>query len=334
MNKKLILILMAAFLLSLASFGLADADPEVTQADFNDTVIFGNPQGVEVRFLELEQQITKNVENGLDIIEVIELNHSNFNTSRLYEIIDELELLLDEIQSLNLSDNMTDFTEDFLIIKAESRALIKEFRTTVHVVLDVQEVPAVKEQIQSQEHERVQAIESQIKKAKHEYNAQRLRTYLNLFGEQDEALVSRVRMGQSSKDEIVEYTSEVYSLLDSEEKATVSQKMTEQSLKAQIHSKASMTQIRSNMNSTFEQRKEERNTHMGNKENSNPNAGSNINKGGNDATGGSDKSGSNSNTNSGGNTNTGGNGGSSSTGGSSDGGTSGGNGGGNGGGSK
>jgi len=254
-KKIMFLAIFAIFLM-----GIGFAEPEVLVEDLSEVSAFNNEYGGEVRFLELEQDLTDKIIDGNLIIEEINKEYPAFNTTRMGEILSELEVLLEELQNINLDSNTTYLSEVYLSIKAESRDLITEFRQTVSEVVTEEAVKnSIKEQIKNQEKEQVKALETEIQKKKNEYNALQFQSKLALLGLENPEAVQQIKSGSATVDGAKTFLSDVYSKMSGEEKETAAKRVIEEAVSTSIQNKAAETELKVQVESTFENNNEEPN---------------------------------------------------------------------------
>jgi hypothetical protein len=104
MNKKWNIIMVLMLMVPLASYALAD-DADDTQQDeieINEETqkeieIMSDHLGAQIRLLQLEKAITKNIAKGNEVIAA--LKEADINTTILEAILAELELVKEEVQS-------------------------------------------------------------------------------------------------------------------------------------------------------------------------------------------------------------------------------------------
>ena len=254
--KIMFLAIFAIFLI-----GIGFAEPEVLYKDLLEVSAFNNEYGGEVRFLELEQDLTDKIIDGNLIIEEINVNYPSFDTTRLEEIITELDSLLVEVQSIDMEENTTYLSERYLEIKAESRDLITKFRQTVSEVISDEAIKnSIKEQIQNQEKEQVKALESEIQKKKNEYNALQFQSKLALLGLSNPEAVQQIKSGTATVEGAKTFLNEAYSKMSGEEKETAAKRVIEEAVSTSIQNKALDTELKVKVESTFENKNEEPNS--------------------------------------------------------------------------
>lgn len=137
----MVLILM----ISISSLALADEadDSSDDQGDETDSVltevteteedveIMCDSLGSEIRLLQLEKAITKNILKGEAAVEI--LKEIGYNTTGLEAILGEMKLLLEEVQAAD--PNASDAVQVFVDLKSDAIRLTKEYRETAKVLL-------------------------------------------------------------------------------------------------------------------------------------------------------------------------------------------------------
>ena len=105
-------------------------EPEVNETE-KEVEIMNNSTGAEIRLLQLEKAITKNILKGERAVAV--LKELGYNTTALEAILAEMKLLLEEVQAAD--PNSTDAVQIFVDLKHDAINLTKEFRTTIKELL-------------------------------------------------------------------------------------------------------------------------------------------------------------------------------------------------------
>lgn len=143
--------------------------------------IFNNQYGSEVRFLQLEKSVTNNIYNGELIVE--NLSELGYETIDLEVILAEMDLLLGEIQAVDV--NSSEAVYLFVELKQDAINLSKEFRETLHALVDAETIAALQEMINNNVCEKAQGLQSSIQNRIRLYNGQQLKEMFGLLGKAD-----------------------------------------------------------------------------------------------------------------------------------------------------
>ena len=104
-----------------------DKDVEVEDNETEEEIgIMNNSLGAEIRLLQLEKAILKNIIKGERAVDVLKgISSFDYNTSDLEEILDKLGVLLEEVQAADPESNES--VRIFVELKYEARNLTKQF---------------------------------------------------------------------------------------------------------------------------------------------------------------------------------------------------------------
>jgi hypothetical protein len=186
MNKKWNIIMVLMLMVPLASYALAD-DADDTQQDeieINEETqkeieIMSDHLGAQIRLLQLEKAITKNIAKGNEVIAA--LKEADINTTILEAILAELELVKEEVQSAD--PNATDAVQIFIGLKADAIELSKEFRDTVRTLIDEKTQEQLRERIQEMVCERIQNLSRKIQNRIRQFNRDQVQRIYGVLGE-------------------------------------------------------------------------------------------------------------------------------------------------------
>ena len=186
MNKRWSIIMVLLLMISLTSFAVADDAEDTEQDDLEideetqeEIEIMPYPYGAQIRLLQLEKAITKNIARGTEIIAA--LQEVDVNTTSLEAILAELELVKEEVQAAD--PNATDAVQVFIDLKADAIELSKEFRDTVRELIDDTTLEALRERIREMTCERVQNLSKNIQNRIRQFNRYQAQRIYQLFGE-------------------------------------------------------------------------------------------------------------------------------------------------------
>jgi len=198
MKAKYAFLLMAVLLAVPAVFAQEEIDTNTgdviitndTEAEI-ETMIY--PHGAEIRILQLEKAITRNIERGDKVIEALNSTSNETLINDLQAVIDELEVLKTEVQSFVFEGNVSEITKKFVDLKADAVELSKKFRTLASGHLSAEQRIQLQEEFQNQGQEE---LAERIRHKINEYNALRLENFLNLAGLQNSTFVQQARNGE------------------------------------------------------------------------------------------------------------------------------------------
>lgn len=117
--KKIMYAILVVMLLAFA--GMVFAENETVNQTEEDLTVFNYIHGAEVRLLQLEKVILRNIEVGAEVV-------GELNSTEAEDILVEMNALLDRIKELDLNQSSESLAEEYVAIKDEARTLSKEFR--------------------------------------------------------------------------------------------------------------------------------------------------------------------------------------------------------------
>ena len=214
MKKILSVIMVLVLMISISSLALADESEEnpdeesegENQSDENETedpvddeteeetVIMNTSLGAEIRLLQLEKAITKNLLKGEMVVDV--LKALNYNTSDLEAVLSEMKLVLEEIQAADPQANNS--VEVFIDIKSDAKNLTEQFRETTNDLLGDVKYKEIKEQIREIVSDELQNYSKQIRNRIKQFNRNQIYRLYGIIGEGNNSLVNEYMNGTSS----------------------------------------------------------------------------------------------------------------------------------------
>ncbi len=172
-------------------------DAELTEEDEEEIELFNEALGAEMRLLQLEKSLTRNILSGTQVLDVLIANHPEEDLSELELILEDLEGLLEEVKALDAeADNAV---ETFVDIKKESITLSKEFRELVRAIGLTAEDRALLKESRKDVAGALSEYNDSLKTIAREMNANRVRNMLKKMGATDDELVDDVLAGDATR---------------------------------------------------------------------------------------------------------------------------------------
>ena len=220
---------------SIVTLAIADEVDDTQNGEIIEEIgIMQYPYGAEIRLLQLEKVLTRNIMIGEKIIEIlIELEIEN---TELQLILTDMELLLEEIQTTDPSSENS--TEDFVDMKNESINLTKEFRTTLHGLLDKETIELLKEEMKDFYKEEMKSLREQIRNMIRNFNRDRLNSIYEITELVDENLLEQYEDGDATIEEVKEQLREYFDNLTKEERRELFAELKMNNIRRLIHAKA------------------------------------------------------------------------------------------------
>lgn len=234
MKKILNIILVLLLTASTMSLALADEADETQEEIIEEIGLMHYEFGAGVRLLQLEKVLTRNIMIGEKIIDI--LQELEVNTFDLELILTEMNFLKDEIR---LADpNSEDAVEQFVDMKNESTNLTKEFRITLHDLLDEETIETLREQMKDFFKEEMKSLREQIRDMIRNFNRNRLHSIYEIIGLVDEELLEQYEEGEVTIDEVKEQLREYFDTLTKEERRELFAELKMNNIRRLIHAKA------------------------------------------------------------------------------------------------
>ncbi|MEM0231317.1 MAG: hypothetical protein QXT20_03930 [Candidatus Woesearchaeota archaeon] len=251
MDRKLAYVIFMLGLLAVLS-GVAfaeEAQPDnSTEVNESEITPFLYPLGAEVRLLQLQKSILRNIAAGEYIIEQIKSANSSTDTSMLEAKLDGLRALSDEVNELISELNTTtksadELAQQFVDIKAQAINLTQEFRKTASPMLKEATRDRIRLRIQDMERTQLQNISDQIQQMRRAYNAQFLNITLQKLGVNNDSLIEAVRSGNASQKEVHEYLKGIIQSAPPSERVKLLSKINENMKRISVYNMAVKNRI-------------------------------------------------------------------------------------------
>jgi hypothetical protein len=214
MKKILSIIMVLLMASSVVPFVMADEAEDPQEETIEEISIMNYNFGAEVRLLQLEKVLTRNIMIGERIIEILQL--LEVDISNLELILTEMIMLKEELQ---VSDPYgEDAVEVFVDLKNESINLTKEFRLTLYELLDDETIENLREQVKELYKKEMQGLHEQIRAMIRSFNRDRLHSVFEILGMIDEELLDQYESGNVTIVEVKDYIKEYLSGLSKEER--------------------------------------------------------------------------------------------------------------------
>jgi cobalamin biosynthesis protein CobT len=197
--------------------------------------IMNNSLGAEIRLLQLEKAIIKNVLKGEMAVEV--LKGLDFNTTALETILDEMKVLLEEVKAANASAN--DSVIIFVELKKDAKNYTKQFRETMHDLLNETKINEIKALIKEMVSDELQNYSKRIQHIIRQFNRNQLYRLYGIIGETNNSFVNEYLNGNVTLDQVKLQICKTINQMTKENRYDVFSEIKEDHIKNKIHSKAS-----------------------------------------------------------------------------------------------
>jgi len=234
-------------LLATSMMSLTSADEaEDTQQD--EVKIMKDQLGAQIRLLQLEKSITKNIIKGEEVVSV--LKESEYDTLELETILAELELLKGEVQSAD--SNLTNATQIFVDLKSDAVELTKDFREALKELLDEKTIEELRERIREMVCEQVQNLSQQIQNRIRQFNRNQLHKIYEIIEETDSSLIDGYQNGNVTREQVKQQISKKINEMTKEKRYQVFSEIKEDQIRERIRARVCVE----NATENFQERKE------------------------------------------------------------------------------
>ena len=250
MKKITCMFIVLMLMVSILSFASAE---EAEDSEDNETEIeiraMNNLNGSEIRLLQLEKAITKNLLKGEMAVDV--LKNLSYNTTDLESILSELHLVLDEVNSAD--PNESNAVEIFVDLKSDAKNLTTQFREELKVLLSDVKYNEIREQIQNMTNGTIQNYSKKIQNRIKQFNRNQVYKLYGIIGEGNNSYVNQYMNGTLSLFQLKMQISKIVNQ-KTKEKMEIYKGIKEEKIRCQ--NKANKTY--GNVTKNFEERHQER----------------------------------------------------------------------------
>jgi hypothetical protein len=215
-----------------------DLDNETTK----QIEIMNNSLGSDIRFLQLEKAIIKNLLKGEMAVEV--LKGLDYNTTDLEAILSEMKDLLDEVKAVNSSSNNS--IQLFVEFKHEAINLTKQFRETIKDLLDGEKLKHIRERIRENMSEELENCSKMIRNKIKQFNRNQLHKLYGIIGETNNTIVEEYLNDNMSLAQLKIQISKTINQMNKERKYEIFSEIKEGNIKKKIHAQSSIEEMNKN----------------------------------------------------------------------------------------
>jgi len=152
--------------------------------------------GAQVRLLQLQKAILRNILRGEKVIEFIQGLDANADVSELQEILAELEVLKDEVAAFVPQGDNEETVKAFVDFKNDAISLSKQFRDASKELIGEADKTALIESFKEIDRTELDALKEQILALIKEYNAQRVEKVFSKLEKKKPEFVEKIRNGE------------------------------------------------------------------------------------------------------------------------------------------
>lgn len=218
MVKKIFGLLL--LLLVIGMLPMVFAEDEIVDANTAEEIkAFNAPYGAEVRMLQLEKSITRNVLVGAQVISVIEKNHPEEDLSVAKEKLDEMEALLETVKEYTIEEkDSNNLAVEFVAMKKQAIVITQEFKQITSEILTAEDRQEVHDLVKDLDKNELETINQAVGQAIRNHNTERMTRMFGIVGLNNPELLQRINDGNATKLEVKEMVRTAYHDLNSEER--------------------------------------------------------------------------------------------------------------------
>jgi hypothetical protein len=221
--------------------GECEDEEEVDQETEEEVEEMHTPHGAEVRLLQLEKAIDRNIARGQHIIDSAKEDH---NVTELEAILAEMEALLTQVQDADPSAE--DAVQQFVDLKKDAIELSKQFRDTARELLGPSEAGRLRARVKEIKGKQEQRLRTRIRKKIQEFNGERVLKICEILEIDCEDLKEQLEAIAITKAEIKEQIREKMQSMSKEEKKETFAELKEEGVKRNVFKKAAVQRAKEN----------------------------------------------------------------------------------------
>ena len=222
-----------------------DNETEDLDIDINTTKeieIMNNSLGAEIRLLQLEKAILKNILKGEMAVDV--LKGLEYNTTDLEAILSEMKNLLEDVKAVNTSSNNS--VQLFVEYKHKAINLTKQFRETIKDLLNGEKLKEIRERIKEMMSEELENCSKMIRNKIKQFNRNQLHKLYGIIGEANNSFVEEYLNGNMSLAELKIQIGKTINQMNKERKYEIFSEIKEENIKKKIHAQSQVEEMNKN----------------------------------------------------------------------------------------
>lgn len=224
-------------------------EPEGNETDYGldkiteeEIGIMNSSLGAEIRLLQLEKAIKKNLIKGERAVDV--LKALDYSTSKLESIFSEMNQLLNEVQSADPESNES--VRIFVELKHQAKNLTKQFRETINDLLDDAKIKELRERVREMVCDELENYTKMIRNKIKQFNRIQLHRLYGIIGEYNYSLIEEYESGNASMEQVKSQICKIVNQMNKEKKFEVFSEVKEENIKEKINGKAFAENMKNN----------------------------------------------------------------------------------------
>lgn len=235
--KKLINGFMAFTVLAMIIGTIVWADGDDDNKTDSDAGAFHSSYGAQVRLLQLEVSVKKNILEGNAIVSYLKQKNNSIDTSDLEAILAQMDTLAGDISAVQPASG-NDSAQVFVDLKDDARNLSNEFHDSVHGILNESDAKALRKQLETIKWNQTKDLVQKINETRHEYNADVVERILARANITDSDLLEKVRNGTANQTDIKDALKDAFSMLNESQKNHAYVAIKEETAKSKVFMRA------------------------------------------------------------------------------------------------
>jgi len=196
--------------------------------------------GAEIRLLQLEKAIIKNILKGE--MAIVVLKSLDFNTTELESLLADLKAVLEDVEAINASAN--DSVARFVALKQEARNATKAFKESLHALIDEVTLREIRERIRELAGDELQNYTRRIQNRIRQFNSNQVYRLFGLIGEANMSLLQDYLNGNITLDQLRFHLSKTMNQMNHERQHEVVSELKEERIRNKIHAKESLDDLK------------------------------------------------------------------------------------------
>lgn len=231
-----------------------DNETEVIEED--EMKVLGNNYGAQMRLLQLQKRVEFQAEAGQIIIDRINGENPDFNTSELESIVEEFNVLIGLIEEYDLNQSQEVVVEDYVAMKKDAIELTNEFRKIAKDAINDNVKAQLREKVENKKKEALNKRVEKIEKLKNKYNLQKVNKLADELGLDIDDYKERVLNGNMTIEEVIGEVKSAYDNLSEEEKNELTSELRKERVKKEIALKEKKKELKEKAEERREELKE------------------------------------------------------------------------------
>ena len=249
MKKITNMFIMLMIFISISSLAIADDTEENDDEGFDteteqEIEIMNNSVGSEIRLLQLQKAIIKNILKGEMAVDV--LKGLDYNTSSMELILLEMKVLLEDVKEVNTSSN--DSLLLFIEYKSNAKNLTTQFRETIRDMLSGEKLVDIRKRISEMASEELENYSKMIRNKIKQFNRNQMYKLYGIIGESNNSFVNEYYNGNISLRDVKIQINKKLNQMNRERKFEIFSEIKKEKIKNKISSNVSIDDFKNKGN--------------------------------------------------------------------------------------